>query len=321
MSEIVKLSQSIVREYPTAGSTGAPTNWDSTPTLTLLRNGIADGTVTVTHANAATGRQRFSFTVPAGYSAHDSVAVRADGAVGSVSVGGIVWAGVVAPQVTLADDAITAGKFDEATAHPVKSADTGATQIARVGADGDTLETLSDQLDGVHNKTTNLPSDPADQSLVEAAIDEAFDGLEVALSDAALAEIGGLLRGIRATISQLPLRGQNREFVQGDDHLDANGTGIEWSISNASGLADMTSWSVRLRLVLKGETTVSSWASITVATGATRSGTIDWENIASDLTKLGVGEYRLEFLNASDKEITLVRGQMELLSRSHTTFA
>ena len=49
--------------------------------------------------------------------------------------------------VTLADDAITAGKFDESTAFPVKSADTGATQIARVGADSDTLETLSDQLD------------------------------------------------------------------------------------------------------------------------------------------------------------------------------
>jgi hypothetical protein len=30
----------------------------------------------------------------------------------------------------------------------VKSDDSGATQIARVGADGDTLETLSDQIDG-----------------------------------------------------------------------------------------------------------------------------------------------------------------------------
>lgn len=51
--------------------------------------------------------------------------------------------------VTLADDAITAAKFDESTAFPVKSADTGATQIARVGADSDTLETLSDQLDAI----------------------------------------------------------------------------------------------------------------------------------------------------------------------------
>lgn len=49
--------------------------------------------------------------------------------------------------VVLADDAITAGKFDESTAFPLKSADTGTTAVARVGADGDTLETLSDQMD------------------------------------------------------------------------------------------------------------------------------------------------------------------------------
>jgi hypothetical protein len=53
----------------------------------------------------------------------------------------------------LASDAITSAKFDESTAFPVKSADTGATQIARTGADADTLETLSDQIDLV---------DPAD---------------------------------------------------------------------------------------------------------------------------------------------------------------
>lgn len=56
------------------------------------------------------------------------------------------------PNVTVADianDAITAAAYDESTAFPVKSADTGATAIARVGADSDTLETLSDQMDGI----------------------------------------------------------------------------------------------------------------------------------------------------------------------------
>jgi len=48
----------------------------------------------------------------------------------------------------LANDAITSAKYDETTAFPVASADTGATQIARTGADADTLETLSDQIDG-----------------------------------------------------------------------------------------------------------------------------------------------------------------------------
>jgi hypothetical protein len=55
----------------------------------------------------------------------------------------------VGSAMTLADDAITASKFDESTAFPVKLADTGATQIARVGADSDTLGTLSDQLDAI----------------------------------------------------------------------------------------------------------------------------------------------------------------------------
>ncbi len=51
--------------------------------------------------------------------------------------------------VTLADDAITSAKFDESTAFPVKSEDTGATALARTGADSDTLETLSDQIDAI----------------------------------------------------------------------------------------------------------------------------------------------------------------------------
>lgn len=55
----------------------------------------------------------------------------------------------VGSAMTLADDAITAAKFDESTAYPLKSADTGATAVARVGADSDTLETLSDQIDGI----------------------------------------------------------------------------------------------------------------------------------------------------------------------------
>lgn len=53
----------------------------------------------------------------------------------------------------LADDAITAAKFDESTAYPLGSADTGATEVARTGADSDTLETLSDQVDGCSTHT------------------------------------------------------------------------------------------------------------------------------------------------------------------------
>jgi hypothetical protein len=49
--------------------------------------------------------------------------------------------------MALVNDAITAAKFDESTAFPLAAVDSGSTQIARTGADADTLETLSDQLD------------------------------------------------------------------------------------------------------------------------------------------------------------------------------
>lgn len=51
--------------------------------------------------------------------------------------------------VALMDDAITAGKFDESTAFPLVAADAGATAVARSGADSDTLEILSDQIDAI----------------------------------------------------------------------------------------------------------------------------------------------------------------------------
>lgn len=57
--------------------------------------------------------------------------------------------------VTLADDAITAAKFDESTAYPVKFADSGSNKIARTGADGDTLETLSDEVAQTPKKNTS----------------------------------------------------------------------------------------------------------------------------------------------------------------------
>lgn len=55
----------------------------------------------------------------------------------------------------LANDAITLAKFDETTAWPLESTDTGVTLVARTGADGDTLETLSDQLDAVASITAD----------------------------------------------------------------------------------------------------------------------------------------------------------------------
>jgi len=56
----------------------------------------------------------------------------------------------------LVADAIKATTYDESTAYPITDADTGATRIARTGADGDTLETLSDQIDGVQTSVDGI---------------------------------------------------------------------------------------------------------------------------------------------------------------------
>jgi len=65
------------------------------------------------------------------------------------------WA-IAGDEMNLANDAIKAAKFDESTAFPVKSADTGSTALARTGADADTLETLSDQIDTAQTSLDEL---------------------------------------------------------------------------------------------------------------------------------------------------------------------
>lgn len=68
----------------------------------------------------------------------------------------------VGSEMNLANDAITSAKYDESTAFPVKSDDSGTTQIARTGNDGDTLEDLSDQIDTLPTSAT-IASDVWDE--------------------------------------------------------------------------------------------------------------------------------------------------------------
>jgi len=71
--------------------------------------------------------------------------------------------------VSLANDAITSAKFDESSAYPLKSADTGSTQIARTGADSDTLETLSDEIATVDSNVDAILVDTGTDGVVLAA--------------------------------------------------------------------------------------------------------------------------------------------------------
>ena len=79
--------------------------------------------------------------------------------------------------VALADDAITANKFDESTAFPLTATDSGSTYIARTGADSDTLETLSDQIDDVPTNTelTTAVGDVSVDEIQASALADLFN--------------------------------------------------------------------------------------------------------------------------------------------------
>lgn len=70
--------------------------------------------------------------------------------------------------ITLAASSITSSTYDETTAFPVKSADSGSSQIARTGANGDTLESLSDEIAAVKSDTGTLGGIGDEVSLVYA---------------------------------------------------------------------------------------------------------------------------------------------------------
>jgi hypothetical protein len=89
----------------------------------------------------------------------------------------------VGSPMTLQDNAITGAKFDNATAFPLKSADTGASEVARVGADGDTLKSLSDQIDGA--STLNAAGVRSAVGLASANLDTQLGNIP---NDAAIQE-------------------------------------------------------------------------------------------------------------------------------------
>jgi hypothetical protein len=85
----------------------------------------------------------------------------------------------------LANDAITKDKYDQTTAYALEYEDTGVSQVARTGADGDTLETLSDELDNVLTDIDGLSAltgDAVAEKLAAVGLDmlmyETFDPAE-----------------------------------------------------------------------------------------------------------------------------------------------
>lgn len=135
--------------------------------------------------------------------------------------------------VELADDAITAAKFDEATAFPVTSADSGATAIARVGADSDTLETLSDQIDGVGGGSA---ADIADAVWDEASADHVTTGtMGKALANAAAALGAGAIAHTYTLTSSVDSSPIPSASVWATTDNDPAGNIVASGTTNASG--------------------------------------------------------------------------------------
>ena len=134
--------------FVTQDATGALATPSVGPIGTLYVNGVANGAVvTITGSNP----YKFSVTLPA-LTAGQRVDMYITATISTIATASVIASEqadtmLLSDGITLADDAITAAKFDESTAFPLKLADTGSNAVARVGADSDTLETLSDQMD------------------------------------------------------------------------------------------------------------------------------------------------------------------------------
>ena len=132
---MIKTGQLIAGSFATVTSTGALTAATGTPAGTLYVAGVANGaSVTITGANP----YKWSVTLPT-LVAGDVVQVYITATVSAIATGGFVFEEVadtliLSDGVTLANDAITSAKFDESTAFPLKSADSGTTELSRVSS-------------------------------------------------------------------------------------------------------------------------------------------------------------------------------------------
>jgi len=201
------------------------------------------------------------------------------------------WFESTALLVTLADDAITAAKFDESTAYPLKSADTGATAVARTGADSDTLETLSDQMDKIDAKTTLID---ASSITVVAAV----SGTTITLPRgdtlvATFTDIGALTDYVSI------------DFTVKEKYSDSDDDAIIRIRKNASGLSDGL-----LRLNKAAPTTETG--SITINDTATEDITIKLDATASKDIEVKIYVYDIQMIKTGDVS-TLTYGKFVVL--------
>ena len=153
---MVKSEQAVTVEFTTHDTSDVLTDADATPVGTLVVNGTDNG-ATVTETNVSTGRYKAAFTLPA-LSAGDIVELYVTATIDSDSCGGVVWRDVVDTKRVSDLNDIAAGAEMDLVAAPNSTAITAIQSgLATEGADGDTLETLSDQIDDISDEGMTLP--------------------------------------------------------------------------------------------------------------------------------------------------------------------
>jgi len=150
----------------------------------------------------------------------------------------------------LGNDAITAAKFDESTAFPVKSADTGTTQIARVGADSDSLETLSDQIDDI-----SVELSPEDlQAIIDGLVEGGVTDWTVEQRAAILAAIAAIkvktdqIGSANVTVTSPVAQSGEITIYIGNDYLLSEGRALTWVVTGVE-VAFLDGAAVTLRIL------------------------------------------------------------------------
>lgn len=90
MARLYQAGDAYTKSFTISNSTGAAANADSLPTGSILRNGAADGAVTVTITNPATGQYKAAATIPGGYAVDDVVELLIAATVGGVATKSVV---------------------------------------------------------------------------------------------------------------------------------------------------------------------------------------------------------------------------------------
>ena len=124
MSRLYFPGDAVTHSFVTSGATGVAANADSLPTASVYRNGVLDGTVTVTITNTTTGLYLAAYTVPTTYAYGDVVEC-----VVSATIGGIATLAVV-DSLRLWKPALATTDSVQASPTPTTTAFAGSSALA-----------------------------------------------------------------------------------------------------------------------------------------------------------------------------------------------